>query len=71
MGFAQLLDIGRDVHRLERLKPLQANSICPAEKVRHRPQVRGAGIGISDIGGEEFYEAAGRLVSSRGDLDRQ
>jgi hypothetical protein len=71
VGFAQLLDIGRHMHRLKRLKLLQTYPVGPAEEIRHCPQVRSPGIAVSDVSSEKLNEPPCRLAAGRNDLNRQ
>jgi hypothetical protein len=59
------------MHRLDGAELVKAHAPAPAEEIRDRPGIGLPGIGIADIGGEEFHKAAGRPVAGGGDLHRQ
>jgi hypothetical protein len=45
------------MHRLD-IKQAEASLIAPVEKLRDRPVVGAARVRVTDVGGEEFDEAA-------------
>jgi hypothetical protein len=62
---AELLDVGRHVHRLEVDELGEAVQLAPGREPRHRPDVRLAGVGIADLRREELQEALGRVRPGR------
>jgi hypothetical protein len=58
----QRLDIGRDVDRLDIGEFADLVLLDPGKKVAHGPVIGHAGIFVSDLCGEEFEEAAGRMI---------
>ena len=65
--FPQRLNIGRDVQRLDVGELTDAVVLAPGEEFSHRMQVGRAGVPIADGSGEEFQEAARRVVAGVGD----
>jgi hypothetical protein len=49
----KVLDIGRDVQRLDISDAADPMPIAPAEKIANRPVVRDAGVLVADRGGED------------------
>ena len=70
MRAPQLLDISRDVHRLEEPELGQPPALAPAEEAGHRLGVGGARVAVADVGGEEFEKTAARVGAGGGDLGR-
>src|SRR3954454_4631676 len=70
MGLGKLLDVGCHMHRLDAGKIHKAKAFAPAEEVRNPPGIRSPGVSVSDVGGEEFDEAAGSMLTGCGDLER-
>src|SRR5438045_2672293 len=58
MGCLQLLDIARDVDGLHMRELRHLSFLKPVEKIARRPEVRAAGVQVSDVRGEEIEEAA-------------
>jgi hypothetical protein len=54
-----LLDIGRDMHTLDRGDLRDALRLKPIEEFRRRTRIGAAGVGVPDLRGEEFEEAIG------------
>ncbi len=71
MGLAELLDIGRDVDGLDHGEASQPVSLAPGEEVTDRPAISLAGVGVADMGGEEFQEPSRGRLSLLGDDRRQ
>jgi hypothetical protein len=59
----KVLDIGRDVQRLDISDAADPMPVAPAEKIANRPVVRDAGVLVADRGGEELEEPARGLVA--------
>ena len=54
---AQLLDVGRDVHALDRGELRDAARLKPIEEFRRGARIGAARVRVSDLRGEEFEEA--------------
>ena len=63
----KVLDIGRDVQRLDISDAADPMLVAPAEKIANRPVGRHAGVLVADRGGEELEEPARGLVAGVGD----
>ena len=66
----ELLDIAGNMHRLDGAELVKAHSLAPAEEFSDSPGVGRPGIGIADIGGEEFQIPPARLLTGLSDDDR-
>ena len=53
----QFFDISRDVDRLHVAEMIEAAAFAPCGEVAGGPSIGFPGVGISDIGGEEFKDA--------------
>src|SRR5271166_3691040 len=67
---AQLLDVGRDMHALDRRELRDALRLKPIEEFRRRSHIGAAGVRVPDLRGEEFEEAIGGTRASGGDKGR-
>ena len=67
---AELLDIGRDMQRLDQDELVQAVRLAPGEETNHGPVVGGAGVRVADSGGEELEESARCPLAGAGDDGR-
>src|SRR6202030_1805955 len=63
----QLLDVGRDMHALDRRDLRDALGLKPIKEFRRRSHTSAAGVRVSDLGGEEFEEAIGGARAGGGD----
>ena len=61
----QIFDIGRDLDRLHVAEMIEAAAFAPCGEVAGGPSIGFPGVGISDIGGEEFKDALCGLVVGR------
>ena len=52
----ELLDVGRDDHRLDLVEG-EASALAPFGEAAHGREVGEAGVGVPDVGGEELPEA--------------
>ena len=68
--FLQLLDIGGDMHALDRREPRHAASREPVEEFDGGARIGAARVRIPDLRGEEFEEAIGGALTGRGDQRR-
>ena len=66
-AFAKLLDIGGDMHALDRRKLPYSSRGKPVEEFHGRARIGAARVRIADIGGEEFKEAIGGALANGGD----
>ena len=66
---AVALDVGGDGHRLD-LGEREAASLAPPEELTDGLGVGGPGIGVPDVDGEKFQEAAGGMIADVGDDGR-
>jgi hypothetical protein len=64
-AFAEPLDLGRRVHRLEIDEFGKAVGHTPAGEPRHRPDMRLAGVGTADPRRIELQEPPGRVGPGR------
>jgi hypothetical protein len=62
----QRLYIGGDVVRPDSAQR-QRTAVAPGEETRAAPRISAPGVGVADIGGEEFDVAPGGLVAELGD----
>jgi hypothetical protein len=62
----QLLDIGRDIHALDRRDLRDAVRRKPVEEFFRRARIGAARVGIPDLRGEEFKEAVGGTLAGGG-----
>jgi hypothetical protein len=70
VGFAQVLDVGCHMYRLDLLELVKASAFDPAEKIRDRSSVGLPGVAVADVGGEELEKAAASVRAGGGDLGR-
>ncbi len=66
----QLLDVGRDMHALDRRELRDALRRKPIEEFRRRARVGAARVRVPDLRGEEFEEAIGGARAVGGDERR-
>jgi hypothetical protein len=66
VGFSQVLDVGGDVHRLQRPELAKPHVFTPAEEVRCCPGVGSPCVAVADVGGEELDEAPGGVRAGGG-----
>jgi hypothetical protein len=59
----ELFDIGGDEQRLDADELVDAVLLEPGEEVAHGPVIGGARVLLADRGGEEFEEAARRMLA--------
>jgi hypothetical protein len=71
MGPALPLDPGGDVQRPHLAEGSNAGRFAPVEKIFHRGEVGAPGMGVTEIGGEEFEEALAGVVIGGHDDGRQ
>src|ERR1039458_7609488 len=67
----QLLDVGRDVHRLDAPEFANPLPFAPAQEGRGRPRIRRPRVLVADVDGEEFEEAPRGPIPSLGNQRRQ
>jgi hypothetical protein len=65
--FSQCLDTRSHVQRLDVRELAKLIMLTPGEEPADRMQIAHAGILVADGGGEEFQEAASRLIAGVGD----
>ena len=63
----QLLDIGGDMHALDRRELRHAARLKPVEEFHGRARIGAARVRVADVGGEEFKEAIGGALAGGGD----
>ena len=63
----QLLDIGGDMHALDRRELRDAMRRKPVEEFHRRARIGAARVRVADLRGEEFKEAIGRALAAGGD----
>jgi hypothetical protein len=61
----ELLDVSRHMERLNIDDFREVLGLTPARELQNRMELRPAGIGITDIGGEVLDEPLGRLRRRR------
>ena len=67
---AQLLDVGRDMHALDRRELRDALRLKPIEEFPRRARIGAARVRVPDLRGEEFEEAIGGARAGGGDKGR-
>ncbi len=63
----QLLDVGGDMHALDRRKPGDAARLKPIEEFRRGARIGAARVRVPDLRGEEFEEAIRSTGAGGGD----
>ena len=66
----ELLDVGRDDHRLD-LAEGEASALAPLGEPAHGREVREAGVPVPDVGGEELPEAPLRVLGGSEERQRR
>jgi len=71
MRLAELLDVGRDMHRVDGGDRRNAGALALGRKASHVAGIGAARVEIADRGGEEFQEAPAGPIAAGGDEGRE